>query len=241
MATDPTDLSVVMPVFNEAAGISAVVTAWTTTLDRLVGSYELRLYNDGSTDETQDVLEALARMRPRVHVIQQPNRGHGPTVLRGYREAVGTWVFQTDSDDEIPAEMFERLWSRREGQDAIFGVRDGRRAPRLRRLMSAGAAFAVRRYFGRGPTDVNVPFRLIRRTVLSELLTGVPDGLFAPNVALSGLVATRNVRFIEIPVLTQERPTGASSLAGAGKLAAVAARVVRETRDIASRERRRHT
>ena len=239
MTAEPAELSVVMPVYNEAAGMPSVVAAWVAALDLLVGPYELRLYNDGSTDETPQVLDKIALQYPRVRVVHQTNRGHGPTVLRGYREATGSWVFQTDSDDEIPAEMFERLWSRREGQDAVFGIRHGRQSPWMRRLMTAGAAFAVGRLFGRGPSDVNVPFRLIRRSVLSDLLVDVPDHIFAPNVALSGLVARRRVRFVEVPVVTQQRRTGTSTLAGAQKLVSIAMRVVRETRDVAARQGRR--
>src|ERR1041385_713858 len=107
-----------MPVYNEELGIADVVTAWIAMLNRLGVTYEFLLYNDGSKDGTGAKLDSLAARDPHVRVTHHTNRGHGPTVLRGYREARGEWVFQADSDDEIPAEAFEAVWRAREGRDA---------------------------------------------------------------------------------------------------------------------------
>jgi hypothetical protein len=135
-------------------------------------------------------------------------------VLRGYREAQGEWVFQTDSDDEIPASAFEAVWRAREGQQAVFGIRTGRPSNAARRLLTRGAAFVVRRLFGQGPRDTNVPFRLIRRDVLARLLPRIPDDTFAPNVILTGLVARDGVRFAEVPVPAVERRLGQTTIVG---------------------------
>ena len=58
----------------------------------------------GATDASEEVLRAVAEHQPNLVVDVKPNSGHGPTILRGYRRGVVTadWVFQTDSDDEMP-------------------------------------------------------------------------------------------------------------------------------------------
>src|SRR5437870_5442144 len=147
------ELSVVMPVYNEEAGIVDVVSKWTEILNRLGVQYELLLYDDGSRDTTGAKLDSLVTQH--VRVTHHTNRGHGPTVLRGYREAQGDWVFQTDSDDEIPADAFESIWRARKGRDAVFGIRTGRPSGLGRRVLTSGAAVVVRLLFGAGPHDVN--------------------------------------------------------------------------------------
>src|SRR5438445_3120274 len=94
-------LTVVMPAYNEAGAIREVVGGWDRQLGSLGVRYEIRVYDDGSRDGTGDLIAALAREHPTVAAVRQTNRGHGPTILRGYHEARGEWVFQTDSDDEI--------------------------------------------------------------------------------------------------------------------------------------------
>src|SRR5205085_1317421 len=108
------ELSIVMPVYNEAAAISDVVKAWLLELERLDIHYEMLIYGDGSRDDTLAVLKQTVNGTRNVAVRSHSNRGHGPTILRGYREAQGEWVFQTDSDDEMTPESFANLWRERE-------------------------------------------------------------------------------------------------------------------------------
>lgn len=227
-----------MPVYNEAEGITEVVADWTSRLDGLGLSYEFLLYNDGSKDETGARLDELATRYPSVRAIHQTNRGHGPTILRGYREARGDWVFQTDSDDEIPASAFESVWARREGFDAVFGIRTGRPSGAGRRLLTRGAALAVRLLFGRGPRDTNVPFRLVRREVLQRLIDHIPGDTFAPNVILSGLTARHAVRFTEVPVPAVARRLGQTTIIGM-KTLKLGARAARQTLAVGLADRTR--
>jgi glycosyltransferase involved in cell wall biosynthesis len=232
------DLSVVMPVYNEAAAIEGVVRQWVGALDRLGIDYEVRIYNDGSRDDTAARLDGLAPRVARLRVVHHANRGHGPTILRGYAEATGAWVFQTDSDDEIPASAFADVWNQREHADIVLGVRSGRTSDGVRRLLSWGAARMVQLLFGARVSDVNVPFRLIRRDALQRMLPRIPPDTFAPNVILSGLTARDRLRVVEVPVPAQPRATGQTSLLG-WKVIRAGARAARQTLTAARSERRR--
>src|SRR5262245_27544783 len=106
MNTNELQLSIVMPVYNEAGAILPVLQAWLSVVDKLHIDYEFLIYDDGSRDETLRLLTEHAYNLPRVKIRHHANHGHGPTILRGYREARGQWIFQTDSDDEMPAEHF---------------------------------------------------------------------------------------------------------------------------------------
>jgi len=205
-------LTVVIPLYNEEGAARTVVAGWDDLLTSLGIDYELRAYDDGSLDSTSSILDELTRDRPRVVAVRQSNRGHGPTILRGYREARGEWVFQVDGDDEMSPASFPAFWKERDQADLVIGYRSDREAPIGRRIISAVSRIAVRLLFGGAVRDVNVPYRLYRTRALTEMLSMIPPETFAPNVILVGLAVSRGLRIVELPVPHQKRRTGESSL-----------------------------
>ena len=206
-------LSVVMPVYNEEACIAVVISKW---LDILVGlgvNFRIYLINDGSKDSTKTRLEQ-AKFDSRVMVINKPNSGHGPTILQGYRLAVTSadWVFQTDSDDEMPPDYFPILWEKRAAYGALFGVRAARRQGVGRHFISAVSRLAVRLLFGRGVIDVNTPYRLMKSGLIKGIVTKIPDDTFAPNIIISGVLAAARVSIYNHNVPHERRKTGTVSI-----------------------------
>jgi glycosyltransferase involved in cell wall biosynthesis len=206
------ELSIVMPVYNEDAVIAEVVTAWIQELERLGIDYEFLVYDDGSGDETGRILERLAWQQRGLMVTRKANSGHGPTILRGYREAIGEWVFQVDSDNEMGSEHFASLWKQRDDYDLLIGCRHHRDSPLARRFITAMSRAAMWTLFGRAMTDVNAPYRLIRRSSLVAIISMIPDDTFAPNVIVSGLAAGSGLRVREVLVPHRGRRTGTGSI-----------------------------
>jgi dolichol-phosphate mannosyltransferase len=206
-------LSLVMPAYNEEALIATVVQAWFSELDRLGIDFVVRVYDDGSCDRTGEILERLACEDQRLVVTRQANRGHGPTVVRGYREASSEWILQVDADGELGPEGFEHFWQRREDFDFLVGYRQNRNSPVARRLLTGGSRLAVRALFGSGIRDVNSAFRLMRRSAIERFLPWVGD-VFAPNLILSGLAIRAGLRTYEAPVRFTPRVAGQVSIGG---------------------------
>jgi glycosyltransferase involved in cell wall biosynthesis len=198
---------------------------------------EVVAYNDGSTDESLAILEEMAAREPSLRVVSHANRGHGPTLLRGYLEAKGEWVFQVDSDGELGAGAFESLWRQREDFDFLLGHREGRRSSPARLAVTLMSRAVVATLFGRAIRDVNSPYRLMRRTSLQELLVDLPGEPFAPNVLLSGLAGRKGLRIREVPVDHQSRRGGTVSLTS-GKLARGAFRTFCQALEMNRRVRR---
>ena len=232
------ELTVVVPVYNEEAAIAGVLASWAVDLERLGIDYLFAIYDDGSRDGTPRILGDLAERDPRLSVVRHANRGHGPTILRGYREARTPWVLQIDSDGEMASSHFAALWRERERHDFLLGARQDRASALVRRMVSAGSRAAVHLLIGNGVRDVNSPYRLMRRDALGPLLDQVPDDAFAPNTLLSGLAARAHLRILEVPVPHEGRRTGRGSL-NAGRLMAGVARSLRDTVSTAVRVRRR--
>ena len=207
-------LALVMPVYNEEACIAQVVTDWRAELDGLGIDYLMILLNDGSKDQSAEVLARFAE-EPRIRVIGKANSGHGPTILMGYGLAIdlADWVFQTDSDNEMSPAHFAQLWQRRDAFDVLFGIRQQRLQGPDRRLISMASRWTVRLLFGKGLADVNTPYRLMRAPLLAEIVAQIPSDTFAPNVIISGTLAAAGRRICNVAVPHENRKTGRASLA----------------------------
>lgn len=209
------DLAVVMPVYNEAECITGVIDAWLKTLFTLGVDALVCVYDDGSTDDSAQRLEVFAD-DPRVRVTRQPNCGHGPTILRGYREgaAEAEWVFQCDSDGEISPDYFVGLWQLRADLDLGTVIRTGRQQDPGRRAISAVSRALIGLFFGNRVRDVNAPFRLMRSSWLVPLLPLIPSDTFAPNLLIAGAASAGGARVAAIAVQCLPRTTGRSSILG---------------------------
>ena len=211
------DVAVVIPVFNEEKLIGECINEWLNVLDSVNLNYEILIIDDGSSDATISIVERYGDNQ-NIQLIIKQNEGHGPTILAGYKRAVGIaeWVFQADSDNEISPNQFSALWSRRQGQDAVIAWRQGRDQTTVRRLVTFFARVTTKVLFRCHLRDVNIPFRLIRSETLAILLEKIPSDTFAPNIALSGALSLMNYQVEECPVVFNERIVGESSLSNLG-------------------------
>jgi glycosyltransferase involved in cell wall biosynthesis len=209
----PLELVVLMPVYNEEECIVEVIDSWRKVLEDQGMSHRILVLNDGSKDHTAEKLASLAG-DDRLTVINKPNAGHGPTILQGYHLAVDLddWVFQCDSDDEMKASHFPRLWAERRDYDALFGYRTERRQSLGRKAISAVSRLTVAALFGRGVTDVNTPYRLMRSSILRQIIDHIPGDTFAPNVIIAGALARAKLRIANLPVPHEGRRTGTVSI-----------------------------
>lgn len=218
-STAPTELlSLVMPVYNEKDIIGAVVGSWVAALRALSIDFRLYVYNDGSTDGTREILDDLSNRYPELTVRHKTNSGHGPTILSAYKalakgEREGDhWIFQVDSDNELPPDAFKNVWDQRHGADFVVGRRSGRRQALPRRIVSALSRMVVRGLYGPGIWDVNSPYRLMRTRAFKPFIDALPADTFAPNVILTGCATVARIPSAEIPVPHSVRETGCESL-----------------------------
>jgi len=204
---------IVMPAYNEAACIAKVVKAWAEVATRHFGM--LLVVNDGSRDNTGDVLNQLVRETSVLRVVHQDNAGHGNAVRNGYEQALKLnpqYVFQTDSDDQFNPNDFEKLWEARHESPFLLGYREVRHDPLVRIIISRLNAVLLLLLFGVEIRDANVPFRLMEAKFLGGLLSLVPRGVFIPNIFLAVLAAKSRAVLLEIPVGHRERKTGVVTL-----------------------------
>lgn len=172
---DPRDFtySVVIPVFN-SEDIVATTTERTLDVFRDAGlRHELILVNDGSQDGSWAVIAEKARTTPGVVAIDLlRNYGQHHANLAGLRESTGDYVITMDDDLQNPPDQALLLIERAmEGHDVVFGRFESKQAAGHRRLGSRLISLINRRVFGQPATLAVSNFRILRRDVVTRIVS----------------------------------------------------------------------
>lgn len=168
---EPVELSIVIPVFNEGPALAELYARLKRVCDNLGRSYELVFVDDGSRDNSVDVLRQFKARDPAVRIVRfTRNFGQQAAVLAGFRLSKGGLVVQLDSDLQHPPEEIPKLLQAfKDHVDLVTTV------PRKRRdglLRVAGSKFLLR--VGQiilGPNGrLNLSsFRAMRRSVIEKI------------------------------------------------------------------------
>jgi dolichol-phosphate mannosyltransferase len=204
-------LSLVIPAYNEEAGIRRAVAEADEALARLTSAYEVLVVDDGSTDGTAAAVADEARSRPAVRLLRHPaNRGYGAALRTGFEAARFERVAFTDADCQFHLDDLSALLPLTDAHPVAAGYRVGRRDPARRRLMSWGYNLAVRALLGTGVRDVDCALKVFRREALAELLPE-SSGFFV-NTEMLARARQKGYRVAEAGVRHRPRLRGASKV-----------------------------
>ncbi|MCB0319543.1 MAG: glycosyltransferase family 2 protein [Bdellovibrionales bacterium] len=123
------DLSIVAPVYNEAATLNEFFSRLVSQLQSLNFKYEIILVNDGSTDASSEIIERLSFSHPELIGLEfTRNFGHQFAISAGLAHANGKRVIIMDSDLQDPPEVIPKLLERSDaGFEVVYGVRRTRK------------------------------------------------------------------------------------------------------------------
>jgi dolichol-phosphate mannosyltransferase len=173
---EPPEISVVVPLFNEAENLAELHRRLSAALVRDGGNYELVLVDDGSRDATGEMLRALRSADPHITaVFLSRNFGHQAALSAGLDHAAGRAVVLMDGDLQDPPEVLDQLvaaW--RAGNEVVYAVRAQRKEGLLKR-----AGYALFYRLLRAISDLDIPldsgdFCLMDRQVV-EALRQLPE------------------------------------------------------------------
>jgi glycosyltransferase involved in cell wall biosynthesis len=202
-------LSIVVPLYNEAANVTPLYVRLTQVMQDLGGSYEIVLVDDGSKDETPAALRAISATDSRVQVVTlRRNFGQTPALQAGFDAACGDIIISMDGDlqhdpEEIPA-FVEKL---EEGYDIVSGWRAQRRDGWLLRRLPSRIANWLMAKISRVPLhDFGTTFKAYRRETVKSLRLYGELHRFVPALA-----AWYGARITEIPISNPPRQNGKSN------------------------------
>jgi len=153
--TDPPELSVVIPVFNEEINIGPMYERLVAALSDKVSDLEILYVDDGSADSSWERISALAIRDERVRGVRfARNFGHQAALTAGVDVARGRAVVIIDGDMQDPPEVIPQMVDRwREGFEVVYGQRESREGETWFKLATASAFYRILR----GITNVDIP------------------------------------------------------------------------------------
>ena len=147
-------LSLVLPAYNEEAGIRQAVVEADDALAALTDDYEILVVDDGSRDATAAVVVELTTLRPRVRLLRhETNRGYGAALRTGFEAARFDLVAFTDADCQFYLADLDRLIPLTDRCPVAVGWREVREDSRLRCFLSRGYNVLTRTLLGKGVRD----------------------------------------------------------------------------------------
>ncbi|MFO7880324.1 MAG: glycosyltransferase [Bacteroidales bacterium] len=203
---DKTNISLVLPVYNEAANLPECYNKLEEVLKEISPCYELIFVNDGSTDSSLEIIKAFARHNPAVKFIDlSRNFGQQVAISAGIEHALGQRVAIMDADLQDPPELLKSMYNKMdEGWEVVYGRRKNRKGETFLKRMTAKMFY---RFLSR-MTNVNIPvdtgdFRMMDRKVV-DVLNHMPER----DRFIRGQVAWIGFRQTEIVYMRSGRRKG---------------------------------
>ncbi|MEM6610670.1 MAG: glycosyltransferase family 2 protein [Cyanobacteria bacterium P01_C01_bin.72] len=202
------DLSVVVPIYNEAESIETLVQAIADAVIRTNLRYEIICVDDGSKDGSTDVLIELARRRTDLKaVILRRNYGQTPAMAAGFESAQGKVIVTLDGDlQNDPADIPMLLDKLEEGYDLVSGWRRKRQDAALTRLLPSKIAnIIIAKVTGVKLHDYGCSLKAYRAELIADMNLYGELHRFLPALAY-----IEGARITEVPVRHHARRFGQS-------------------------------
>ena len=184
-------LSVFFPAYNDAPSIPKLLAETFEVLEGRIPDYEVIVVNDGSADNTGEILEQLrqkhvSRLRIVTHAV---NRGYGGALRSGFGAATKDFVFYTDGDGQYDVREMPLLLELMGPKTGLVnGYKLERQDPWHRIWIGSTYNFCARLLFRSRIRDIDCDYRLIRRELLER----------SPLTSTSGTVCVELVRKLEL-------------------------------------------
>ncbi|MBN1542346.1 glycosyltransferase family 2 protein [candidate division KSB1 bacterium] len=206
------DLSVVIPLYNEKESLPELHRQLTQQLQHDGWRYELIFIDDGSTDESAEIIADLCRTDPRCKLIQfRRNYGKSAALAAGFQVVSGKTVVTLDADlQDDPAEIRGLITKLDEGYDMVSGWKKNRQDPFIKRHSSKIYNFFTSLFSGIRLHDFNCGLKAYRLEVIRSLAVYGEMHRYLP------VIAHRNgFRVTELPVVHHARKFGRSKFGSA--------------------------
>ncbi|NCO75325.1 MAG: glycosyltransferase family 2 protein, partial [Cyanobacteria bacterium] len=202
------DLSLVIPIYNEAENIPLLIDAITNSLKDTKLTYEIICVDDGSQDKSTDVLKEIAQKNLYVKaVILRRNYGQTPAMAAGFETATGKVIITLDGDlQNDPADIPLLLSKLEEGYDLVSGWRKNRQDDALTRLLPSKIAnIIIGKITGVKLHDYGCSLKAYRKELIADLNLYGELHRFLPALAY-----IEGAKITEIPVNHHPRRFGKS-------------------------------
>jgi dolichol-phosphate mannosyltransferase len=217
------ELEILLPVHNETESIAVTVRE---IYDVLSPQASLRfiICEDGSADNTKEILRELAKSLPMRLILSAQRKGYSTAVKDGMRALEAPYLLCLDSDGQCDPQDFERLWRVRESSDVVLGWRINRADNPLRKAMSRTFYGFYQLFYGVPVHDPSCPYVPVKESVVNQLvdeLGSMQQGFWWEFVAR---VYRHGFSIQEVPVNHRLRSAGTTQVYKLRKLPGIGLR-----------------
>lgn len=215
LAAERPRLTFFFPAYNEEENVETTVRRALDQVGPLAdGSIEVLVVDDGSTDRTPQLADALAAADPRVRVHHQANRGYGGALRAGFTNARGELICFSDGDLQFDLGEMSRLLDRLDDAakgpvDAVIGWRIKRRDPPHRIVIAKTYNAIVSVLFGLRVRDIDCAMKLFRREVFDGLRLDTDSPFLSAELLIK--LRARGERLAQVGVTHFPRAAGTNS------------------------------
>ncbi len=208
-------LSIFLPAYNEADNIKkSIDTLLSAVTD--VDDLELIVVDDGSSDQTPEIVRQLASADNRIRLVRhRKNVGYGGAIATGLRASKKDWIFFADSDGQFNYKQITKFINSAKDYDMVIGYRLKRADPLLRIINSKIFNLAVKIIYRFWVKDVNCAFKLMRSEVYQNIKPiGSKGALVSAEILIKA--KRKKYRILELPVKHLPRKKGVQTGANLG-------------------------
>lgn len=208
-------LYIVMPAYNEEANIEATVRAWYPLIEDKAEKSRLIVADSESTDGTHSILTQLQQEFPKLVILSDTLKQHGPKLIALYKYAISNgidYIFQTDSDGQTNPDEFDAFWQDRNKYDGQFGNRTVRGDGQSRAFVEKVVCVLLRMYFGVSIPDANAPFRLMKVSAVERYIERFREDYNLPNIMITTFFVHYGERVLFREISFSSRTAGKNSI-----------------------------
>jgi len=206
---DKPTISFFFPACNEEETVEELARRADLVLRDLASEHEVIIVDDGSTDRTGEIADALARENRRIRVVRHPkNQGYGIALRSGFAAARYDLIFYTDGDLQFDVAELSKLLPLIREADIVSAYKIRRMDGWERRVVSWVYNMSLKLFFGLPIRDVNCGFKLYRREVFDRITLRSTRGLIDAEVLLKARRA--GFRIVQVGVTHFRRRSGGS-------------------------------
>lgn len=164
-------LSVVVPLYNEEESLNAFYDELLKEIIKLSKEYEIIFVDDGSTDNSLDILKKLVLKDKKIKIFSfRRNQGKAEALSLGFQKAAGDYIVTLDADlQDKPTEIHKLLDKMKEGYDVVSGWRKNRKHPWFMKLSSKLFNFLVGLLLGVKLHDYNCGLKAYTKEAAKSL------------------------------------------------------------------------
>lgn len=203
-------VSAFFPCYDDSKTIPALVWKVDAALKTLTDDYEIIVVDDGSHDDSRDVVRALMVEIPQLRLVEHSrNCGYGGALRSGFETSTRDYIFYTDGDGQYdPGELALLARDMRPGVDVVNGYKISRQDPWYRHVVGGAYQWTTKIFFSLPIRDVDCDFRLLRRSVFDKIALESTNGAIC--IELVRKLKDSGCRMVEIPVHHYPRAYGTS-------------------------------